>query len=235
MCGRYTLSREVDALLDRFGVEHLSFAADEWRPSYNIAPTRLVPVVRQGDAGAEMILARWGLVPRWSSQPKTRYSTINARAETVASKPTYREAFRRRRCLVLADGFYEWQRAGPTKVPHYIRMPDRSPFAFAGLWEHWDREPPVFDSCAIVVTEANAAMRPVHDRMPVILSPAQYGTWLDRSNTDVASLERLLQPFTGALDIYPVAARVNSPRNDDASLIARSQQAGGGHSSPTQG
>jgi putative SOS response-associated peptidase YedK len=160
-------------------------------------------------------------VPRWSREPKTKYSTINARAETVAEKPTYRDSFRHRRCLIPATGFYEWRREGDAKAPYHIRVPGSGVFAFAGLWDHWEREGEGFDSCSIIVTAANPAMQRIHDRMPVILSEPQYNTWLNSERFDRAQLESLLLPFAGDLELYPVSRKVNSPRNDDASLIER--------------
>jgi putative SOS response-associated peptidase YedK len=146
-------------------------------PRYNIAPTQDVAVVRLNPSTEkrELSMLRWGLIPFWAEDPKVGYSTINARAETVATKPSFREAFKKRRCLVVADGFYEWQRTDGQKQPYLIHLKDNSPFAFAGLWERWRKGEQAIESCSIIVTEPNAVLEPIHDRMPVILSPEDYG------------------------------------------------------------
>jgi len=222
MCGRYTLATDAQALVDLFDIERVLFDPAVLVPRYNIAPSQSVPIVRQGESGRELLLARWGLVPHWSREAQTKYSTINARAETVADKPTYRDAFRRKRCLIPATGFYEWKREGDRKVPCHIRIGDTQVFALAGLWDRWDREGEGFDSCSIIVTGANPAMQQIHDRMPVILNPAQYNTWLNPAHCNRAQLQALLVPFGGELDIYPVSRRVNSPANDEPALIEKS-------------
>lgn len=221
MCGRFSLNTEVQVLVDLFEIERVLFDPAELRPRYNIAPSQMVPLVRSGASGRELVLARWGLVPRWSKQPKSKYSTINARAETVADKPTYRDCFRHRRCLIPTTGFYEWKREGDAKVPYYVRVAEKDIFALAGLWDHWERDGEKFDSCSIIVTAANPTMQRIHDRMPVILHEAQYSTWLSSEHFDRPQLESLLLPFAGALEVHPVSRKVNSPRNDDPSLIVR--------------
>ena len=178
-------------------------------------------LVRDTGKGRELLLARWGLVPHWSKEAKSKYSTINARAETVAEKPTYRESFKCRRCLIPATGFYEWRQEDGQKTPHHIRQPGGELFAFAGLWDHWDKEGLGFDSCSIIVTDANKTMHPIHDRMPVILNPAQYNTWLNTEHFNRAQLEALLVPYGGQLEVYPVSPRVNSPKHDDPGCIER--------------
>lgn len=221
MCGRYSLSANAQALVDIFEIERLLFDPAQLRPRFNIVPSQAVPIVRMTDSGRELLLARWGLVPHWSREPTTKYSTINARAETVAEKPTYREAFRHKRCLIPATGFYEWRREGDTKVPHHIRMQGAEVFALAGLWDRWEREGEGFDSCSIVVTAASPAMQRIHERMPVILNQAQYNSWLNTAHFNRAQLQSLLVPFSGELEIYPVSRKVNSPGNDDPSLIEK--------------
>jgi len=221
MCGRYTLATDAQALVDLFDIERLLFDPAAFAPRYNIAPGQAVPIVRLGDSGRELLLARWGLVPHWSRDAQTKYSTINARAETVADKPTYRDAFRRKRCLIPATGFYEWKREAERKLPHHIRVRDGEVFALAGLWDRWDRQGQGFDSCSIIVTEANPAMQQIHERMPVILNRAQYNTWLNSAHFNRAQLQALLVPFDGELDIYPVSRRVNSPAHDEPALIAK--------------
>lgn len=200
MCGRYNLITDAEALLDFFEIEQTLLDASELKPRYNISPSQGVPIVRDIGNGRELALARWGLVPHWSKEEKPKYSTINARAETVAEKPTYREAFKRKRCLIPATGFYEWVLEGGQKMPHHIRLAEGGLFAFAGLWDHWDREGEGFDSCSIIVTSANQTMRPIHDRMPVILNSSQYNTWLNIQHYNRAQLDALLTPYAGALD-----------------------------------
>ena len=219
MCGRYTLATDAQALVDLFEIEHLLFDPSQYRPHYNIAPSQAVPIVRWTQSGRELVLARWGLVPHWSREAQTKYSTINARAETVADKPTYRTAFKHKRCLIPTTGFYEWKREGSAKVPYHIRMPGSEVFAFAGLWDRWERDGEGFDSCSIIVTAANPDIQPIHDRMPVIVNPAQYNSWLNPGHFNRPQLESLLVPFAGQLETFPVSRRVNSPGNDDASLI----------------
>jgi putative SOS response-associated peptidase YedK len=166
-------------------------------------------------------LLKWGLVPGWADDPALGNRLINARAETAAEKPTFRAAFRQRRCLVLADGFFEWQRVGGKKQPYYFRLGDGSPFAFAGLWEHWERDGKALDSCAILTTGANELVKPVHDRMPVILPSADFEQWLDPKGGKGPELQALLRPFPAeAMTSYPVGLRVNNPRHNDAACVA---------------
>jgi putative SOS response-associated peptidase YedK len=217
LCGRYNIITDAEALIEFFDIEES--LVDDFQPCYNIAPGREVPVVRASDKGREFFKARWGLVPHWSKEPKVKYSTINARAETVAEKPTYRDPFKRRRCLIPATGFYEWQRRGEEKIPHHICMPEQSLFAFAGLWDHWEKEGRGFDSCTIIVTAANSLMKSIHERMPVIVNEAYYNVWLNPSHQHRAQLESVLVPYTGELSAYPVSRLVNSPKHDDPRCI----------------
>ncbi|HHJ17594.1 MAG TPA: SOS response-associated peptidase [Gammaproteobacteria bacterium] len=221
MCGRFNLITDAKTLDDYFEIEQTLFDVSELQPRYNIAPNQDVPIVRDTGNGRELALARWGLVPHWSKEEKPKYSTINARAGTVAGKPIYREAFRRKRCLIPATGFYEWQQEGGHKTPHHIRLPEGGLFAFAGLWDHWRREGAGFDSCSIIVTDANETMQPIHDRMPVILNPAQYNIWLNADHYNRAQLEALLVPYGGHLETYAVSRLVNSPKNDDPRCVER--------------
>ncbi|MDJ0739351.1 MAG: SOS response-associated peptidase [Gammaproteobacteria bacterium] len=218
MCGRYFLHSTADKLTALFGEMPMPLL----EARYNIAPTQPVPIVRQDAQGRrEMVLVRWGLVPGWSKGPDARYSMINARAETVAHKPAYRNAFRYRRCLIPADGFYEWRAAGKAKQPFVLRPGDARPLAFAGLWEHWqDGDGNELESCTILVRDANAEVRVVHDRMPVVITPAAFDLWLDIRAQKPQPLETLLaaqQP--PPLEIYPVGRAVNSPRNDTPALL----------------
>ena len=224
MCGRFAQVADPETLAAHFEVETTAVDA---QPRYNVAPTQPILAVRLAEDQPRRALVplRWGLVPFWSKGPDNRYSMINARAETVASKPAYRAAFAQRRCLIPADAFYEWQPGQDGKQPYAIRRKDRAPFAMAGLWEHWqDDDGSVIDSCTIIVTEANALLRPIHDRMPVILEPADYGTWLgterpDRE-ADKSTLESLLRPAApSGWEAYPISRAVNSPVNDSPELL----------------
>jgi putative SOS response-associated peptidase YedK len=163
-----------------------------------------------------------GLVPFWADDPKIGYSTINARAETVATKPSFREAFKKRRCLIVADGFYEWQKTGGQMQPYLIHLKDDSPFAFAGLWDRWKRGDQAINSCSIIVTEPNAVLEPIHDRMPVILSPDDYGLWLDPDVEGAKRLQSLLRPYPAdEMEAYPISTLVNNPRNDVEQCVER--------------
>ena len=216
MCGRYELHTHPVALALAFGVS----IPRAFLPRYNIAPTQDVPVIRQSTAGErELAFVRWGLVPRWAKNPSIGAKMINARAETLAEKPSFRIALQKHRCLVPADGFYEWmQTAGGARQPIHIGMKDGSTFAFAGLAERWlSPEGEVLDTCTIVTTRANAMLSVMHDRMPAIVDPLHYERWLDVANPDVADL---LLPYPAeSMRWYPVSTRVNAVRNDDARLI----------------
>lgn len=228
MCGRYTLHTERKRIREQFKIARAFAKLEKLFSRYNIAPTQQVAAVRvAGEDGArELVALRWGLIPPWAKEAKSEYSTINARAETVAQKPTFRGPFRRRRCLIPADGFYEWATlpGGKEKQPLYITLKDGGLFAFAGLWERWEphegQEGEPVESCTIVVTDANALLRRVHDRMPVILDPAGYDLWLDPASNDPARLTKLLKPFDAErMTMRPVSRRVNSPKNDDPACI----------------
>ena len=219
MCGRYTLGAPDDDLADLFDLPEVSAL----EPRYNIAPTQPIPVVRLATAREvrELGMLHWGLIPSWSKDPAIGARMINARCETAAAKPAFRAAFVQRRCLIPADGFYEWQRTGGRKQPHYIRKADRSPFAFAGLWEHWEGpEGSVIESCTILTTAANALLVPLHDRMPVILEPSDYALWLDAAVNDASRVQPLLRPYEpDDLIAHPVSTHVNNPRNEDERCV----------------
>lgn len=224
MCGRYSLSIRLDTLIQHFRTYFTvvldSGIEQHWRPRYNIAPTQHVPALRQLGGDTHLSLMRFGLVPHWADSPKTGYSLINARAETIGQKPAFRQAFRRRRCLIPATGFYEWQAAGKSKQPWFLRVKDSEIFALAGLWEHWEGQDVVIDSFSIVVTEANEFVRPIHDRMPVILAPEDYESWLDPGNQDTHSLQQALRPWPAErMEGWPVSRRVNRPTNDGPELV----------------
>ncbi len=213
MCGRYTLGTTPARLAETFALSD----APEFAPRYNIAPTQIAPVVVATPQGRRLELRRWGLVPFWAKDPKIGSRMINARAESLAEKPAFRSAFRRQRCLVPADGFYEWKPAGRRKQPHHVRRADSRPFAMAGLFDTWHAgQPDAIASFTIVTTDANALLRPIHDRMPVILAPASWKDWLD-ADTPLARLGALLAPPDPAgFEAYPVTTLVNSPAVDDA-------------------
>ena len=231
MCGRFTLRTPMSVLMKHF---QLSLGADRqlalFEPRYNIAPTQDIVVVRVMDAGGEREAAmlRWGLIPSWAKEPRSGPPLINARSETLAEKPTFRTAFRRRRCLIPADGFYEWQKppggaVRGKKQPFYIHRRDDQPFAFAGLWESWtaqDSEPLTIESCTIVTTAANQTLQPLHDRMPVILAPGDYALWLDPAVEEPAAVAHLLAPCgDDELAAEPVSTHVNRVANDDPRCV----------------
>ncbi len=221
MCGRYTLTTTEGDLAEAFSLEALPHV----EPRYNIAPTQDGSVVRilGGGGPRELHQLRWGLIPSWARDPSLGNRMINARSESVETKPAFRAAFRRRRCLVPSDGFYEWRRDGKRKQPFCIRRQDQRPFAFAGLWEHWEGpDGRLIDSFAILTTEPNDVLRPLHDRMPVILAPHSYDLWLDPKMEDTETLKRLLKPSPSCeLAAYPVSTRVNNPVHDDRSCLTR--------------
>lgn len=224
MCGRFTLHTSPSLLAELFDLPAEPYLA----PRYNIAPTQPVAIVRtQGaDAGREWTLVHWGLIPSWSKDPSIGARLINARAETVEEKPSFRAAFRRRRCLVPADGFYEWQRVEKRKQPYYITLREGDPFAFAGLWEAWvGPDGTAIDSCTILTTVANRLMEPIHDRMPVIVAPEDYALWLgiggDTPKEQLGSLVDLLRPYPAELmAARPIGVYVNSPFNEGVDCIA---------------
>lgn len=222
MCGRYTLIRGGRDVAEGFGL--LAEDVAGLAPRYNIAPSQAVPVVRfEADRDGRILAShRWGLVPSWAKDVKVGYRMINARSETAASKPAFRKPFRERRCLVVADGFYEWARAGTARRPWYFRLRSGEPFAFAGLWERWIsmETGEVVDSCTILTTSANDVVRPVHERMPVILPPRWYDLWLDPEVKDAAKVEPLMASYPPKeMAAHPVGLLVNSPRNDGPACV----------------
>jgi putative SOS response-associated peptidase YedK len=215
MCGRFTLKvkpRELEA-----GPFHVVDVPADLPDRYNVAPSQAVAVIRPAGGTRRLAFLRWGLVPHWEQPTDRPKGFINARAESAAEKPAFRDAFRRRRCLIPATGFYEWRPAAPRqpKQPYLFRLPEGRPFAFAGLWDEWhgpDGEP--LESCAILTTDANDSVRPVHERMPVILSPDGFGAWLD-PKAQPAAVKALLRPYPGDLEAVEVGPWVNNPKNDD--------------------
>ncbi|MCA1564431.1 MAG: SOS response-associated peptidase [Acidobacteria bacterium] len=219
MCGRFARKSDPKRLAKEFKVAEVP----QVEARYNVAPTQDILAVREFGDGREMTFFKWGLVPFWAKDASMGARLINARSETVEEKPSFREAFKKRRCIIPADGFYEWRRTGGKKQPFFFRMRDERPFGFAGLWERWEGEAGrIINSCTILTTEANEVLRPVHDRMPVILHPDDYELWLgaDERKHDLA--RELLRPYTaGEMLGYPVSASINSPQNQGATLIER--------------
>jgi putative SOS response-associated peptidase YedK len=217
MCGRYSLhaNPEVIALCFRLGL------LPEFKSRYNITPGTKILIVRHDkEQGRVADLYRWGLIPGWAKDPAIGNRLANARGETVADKPSFRNAFRRWRCLVPASGFYEWKALAGRKQPYYIHPQGAELFAFAGITERWEGPDGPVHTCALITTEANELMRGIHDRMPVILKPEDHAAWLDPNNQATAALKELLRPYPAqAMAAHPVSARVNAPKHDDAALI----------------
>jgi putative SOS response-associated peptidase YedK len=214
MCGRYELHTHPAAVALALGLKF----PPEIAPRYNIAPTQQIPIVRLRDGERELSQVRWGLVPFWAKDPAIGNKLINARAETIASKPAFRDAYRKARCLIPASGFYEWAKlTDGRKQPVHLGMKDDSVFAFAGLWSRWGPREDELETCTIITTEANELSQRVHDRMPVIVAPDNYARWLDVEDPDPADLLRAYP--SDAMRAYPVSTRVNSPKNDDAAII----------------
>lgn len=219
MCGRFTLTAEISALQESFPWLNIP---PEIAPRYNIAPTQAVAVVAN-DGKNRLDFYNWGLIPSWAKDPEIGNRMINARAETLAEKPSFKAAFRRRRCLILADGFYEWQKqeSSKAKIPMYIRLASHESFAFAGLWELWNsKDGSQILSCTIITTEPNELMQSIHNRMPVILPAEAYPTWLEPGEQSLEGLTPLLKPYPAEQMVaYPVSTLVNSPANDLPQVI----------------
>jgi putative SOS response-associated peptidase YedK len=222
MCGRYTLTSSGDELALLFDLSEIPSLPTR----YNLAPTQQAAVVRVTAPGAPRHLdfLRWGLVPYWADDPKIGNRMINARSEGVADKPAYRWSFRKQRCLIPTDGFYEWKKEGKLKQPYHIRRKDRTPFAFAGLWARWkpkDGSGEPLDTYTILTTDSNELIRPLHDRMPVILDRESFDLWLDPTVDDRERLQQLLVPYDGGvMETVPVSRAVNSPANDSPGCLA---------------
>jgi putative SOS response-associated peptidase YedK len=225
VCGRFVQASSPTLLAEYFHVDEVALEADP-PPSWNVAPRAEVLTIVEREGARRLEQMRWGLVPSWAPDPGVGDRMINARAESVMEKPAFRTAFERRRCIIPADGFYEWQAVGAKKQPIYITASSGNPFAFAGLWEVWrDASQPDghwLRTCSVITTAANSVVAPVHDRMPVMLDESEWAEWLDRSGQDLGALAALLDPAPDdSLDLWPVSPRVNSARNDDEALIAR--------------
>jgi putative SOS response-associated peptidase YedK len=222
MCGRYRLSRRKQIIEEHFDTAEWQ---DDWSPRYNIAPTQPVPVIRQHpkEPVRQISTMRWGLIPHWAKDASAAASTINARSETAADKPAFRDPLKFRRCLIPADGFYEWKRTGTAKQPYCFEVNDGELFAFAGLWDGWKNdEGQWIKTCTILTTTPNAVTLTVHDRMPVILDRDRYDLWLDPGMTNVQVISELLKPYdTSAMRMYPVSTRINRVENDDEECSRR--------------
>jgi putative SOS response-associated peptidase YedK len=213
MCGRFVRSKAPEAYGQLFGVADVPNL-----PSYNIAPTQSAVVIRVDGAQKACAVLRWGLIPLWAKDKKTSF--INARADTLFQKPAFRAAVKRRRCLILADGYFEWQNEGKKKTPYYFHMKDDGPIAFAGIWESWKAEGPPLESCAIITTAANELSRPIHERMPVILRGHEAEAWIDPAIEEPAALADLLRPYPAeAMVCDLVGAQVNSVKNNSPVCI----------------
>ena len=220
MCGRFVGFRGLEELKKYFSIDKSDIKVTA---SYNIAPSQEILAIVRRDQENILDLFHWGLIPFWAKDISIGNKMINARAETVATKPSFRTAFKKRRCLIIADGFYEWKKVKGMKQPFFLTLPDEKPFAFAGLWESWNdkgKVEKIYQSCAIITIPASESVLPVHHRMPAILNPDKYSSWLDPSNQDVEALEEILQSWTETeLINRPVSKRVNNARVNEASNI----------------
>lgn len=217
MCGRYSFTSAPEAMRQLFRyIERPNFP-----PRYNIAPTQPIAIVRLVDGERHFALVRWGFLPSWVKDPKTFTPVINARGESVIDKPAFRAAMKRRRCLIPADGFYEWQKAGDRKRPYFVRARSGAPLAFAGLWETWaGPNGEELETAAIVTTRANRSLSPIHDRMPVIVPPEAFGLWLNNAEVDATTAAALIQPAPDdLLEAYEISTAVNRAANDSPKLI----------------
>jgi putative SOS response-associated peptidase YedK len=218
MCGRFTQTHSAEDIAAAFGLTEIP----QWQPRYNVAPTQVVPaIVATSDRDRQFKPLRWGLIPSWAKDLSIGAKLINARAETLQEKPSFRDAFKRRRCLIVADGFYEWKKQAGKKQPFYFRLENGEPFAFAGLWDCWhSSEGDTLETCTIITTNANDLAATVHDRMPVILPPEHYNRWLDPNRQPTTDLQSLLRPYpTEAMTAYPVSGVVNSPAHDQPDCV----------------
>ncbi|QQK80710.1 SOS response-associated peptidase [Salicibibacter cibi] len=218
MCGRFTLYDQIKAIHKRFGIDVSKI--DEAMPSFNIAPSQsLITIINDGERN-RLGQLRWGLIPFWAKDTKIGYKMINARAETVAEKNSFKHAFTRRRCLIPANGFYEWKTVNGKKQPYYIQLNGEELFGFAGLWEKWTNGEETIFSCTIITTEANEMMSDIHHRMPVILTKEEEASWLDPNIQDPNILKQLLVPFESKeMHAYPVSTDVNSSKNNHGGLL----------------
>ena len=211
MCGRFSLTPKIEQVIEKLNIIN----SIEFTPSYNIAPSQNIPVIRNIDNQMVISLMHWGLIPFWMKELPKSASLINARSETVTSKPSFRAAYKKRRCLIPADGFYEWQKLENGKQPYYIQLKNKEIFTFAGLWEQWQGNGQTLESCTIITTDANDDMKPIHHRMPVIIEQDRYQHWFESADP-----QNLLHPSpNGTLRTHPVSSHVNNPRNNDKTCI----------------
>lgn len=219
MCGRFTLFSELTRLMERFHLSNLKNVL--YRPRYNIAPSQDVLCVINDGYKNRAGMIRWGLIPSFAKDKTTGYKMINARVETIDKKPTFKRLLERRRCLILADSFFEWKKQGNKKIPMRIHLKDNQPFGMAGLWDHWQSgDGEKITSCTIITTNSNKMLKPIHNRMPVILPEENEKAWLDRSIKDKGFLKSLLVPYdTEQMEVYEVSPAVNSPKNDSPECI----------------
>lgn len=225
MCGRFSLYADFKVIMDRFNIEETMIEEEDYTPSYNVAPSQMVMAVVNDGSKNRLGKLKWGLIPPWAKDEKIGYKMINARAETAAEKPSFKKALRQKRCLVVADSFYEWQRSGDKKIPMLIKMKSGEPFAFAALWETWQSpNGKKVNSCTILTTEPNSLMEKIHDRMPVVLTKEEEDIWLDPKVNDPETLSKLMKPFNPSkMEAYEVSSAVNSPKNNSPELIEKVQ------------
>ncbi|MBM7645894.1 putative SOS response-associated peptidase YedK [Scopulibacillus daqui] len=219
MCGRFTFVHELNDLFAYYNIAQIDLPFDK---RYNIAPSQNVLAVVNDGNNNRIGYLKWGLIPAWTKDPKAGYKMINARAETIDEKPAYRRLLKRRRCIIPADSFFEWRKANDKKIPMRIKMKDDSIFSFAGLWDRWENNGQMIQSCTIITTAPNDLMKNIHDRMPAILSKDAESAWLDRSIDDEDCLKSLLTPYdANQMEAYEVSTLVNSPKNDVEEVIEK--------------
>ncbi|MFS0781827.1 SOS response-associated peptidase [Bacillus sp. 1P06AnD] len=220
MCGRFTLYSDYEKIIKRFEIGS-AFPEEEYKRSYNIAPSQEVAAIINDGSQNRLGFIRWGLVPSWAKDEKMDYSLMNARAETITEKPSFRASFEKRRCLIIADSFYEWKKTDGTKSPMTITLKENHPFGMAGIWDCWKRNDGTkLYSCTILTTSSNSFMSDIHERMPVILHREDEEAWLNPANNDQAALLQLLKPYdSNAMEAYVVSDEVNSPKNNGPALI----------------
>jgi putative SOS response-associated peptidase YedK len=224
MCGRLTQLSNLTTLSEHFSASANTLLSTlDVKPRYNIPPSQDILAIRVSDNNnREIVPLHWGLIPSWAKDMNIGYKTSNARSETVATKPSYRSALKRRRCLIPTNGFYEWKRTEKHKQPYYIYREDKEAFALAGLWEKWEdpKSDVIIESCTIITTEANELMKPIHHRMPVIITPDNYTLWCDTECQDTSVIESLMTPYKQSdLALHAVSSQVNTPKNQQAGLI----------------
>ena len=220
MCGRFTLHSDNQKIADTFGLQGIELA-----PRYNICPTQYIHVIRSVDGLRHLVPMRWGLIPSWSKKMDLSFKLFNARAETVHKKPSYSQVLKTKRCLIPADGFYEWKQVGAQKYPYFIHLKQNHPFAFAGLWDQWQGPDELIESCTIITTQANRLLMQLHDRMPVILDSSEYDFWLNPQIQDVQNLLPMLDQYKEQnIEFHPVGLSVNNPRVNGPELITTAEE-----------